>query len=109
MISQKAKAKIVRHQELMALKKKYGMYRFHLYIGRDKFTTDYIVSRSEWLAIKNHRLKAVLEPNEFLAFIDRFSYPNNYIYFTFDEQPGRRYTNIEAFIEEFLITKLAGI
>lgn len=100
-ISDKARAKIARHQQLMELKREYGLSRFHLY--KSKKDSTYILSRSEWLAVKNRGLVPITDPVQFFSFI---CYSPKLI---FDEQPERHYTNIQDFIEEYLITKLARI
>ena len=103
-ISDKARARIARHQRLMEIKHEHGLSRFFLYKSRRE--TLHVISRSEWLAVKDRKLVPVTDPEEFSIFL-RITPPYNR--FVFDEQPDKYYTNIQDFIEEYLITKLARI
>lgn len=103
-VSDKARAKIARHQRLMEIKHEYGLSKFFLY--KSKKEVKYIISRSEWLGVKDRSLIPITDPEQFCIFL-RVIPPYNR--FVFDEQPERYYTNIQDFIEEYLIIKLARI
>ena len=100
-VSDKARTRIAKHQELMGIKREYGLSKFYLY--RYRSSTTYMLSRSEWLSFKDKQLIFVNEPGEFISFV---THPNR---FCFDEQPDRYYINIHDFIEEYLIIKIARI
>jgi hypothetical protein len=78
-MSDNAKARIAKYQELVKIKKEHGLSKFYLY--RYKLSGSYLLSKSRWLANKNKKLLYINEPDQFNAFLTRQGI------FIFDEEP----------------------
>ena len=112
MISDSAKAAVAEFQRLIKIKQRFWLSDFHLYYIHHNYSSasKYVLSERDRLSYSDTSLQKITDPDEFESFCRLFSPPHTSAWhFIQFKDPTKKLTDIQAFAENYLISKLAGI